>query len=282
MQKVGENVWVETGYFGANLGIIKTSLGLFLVDTPMNPSDQDSFLKGIQKLGPIAWIIVTDHHLDHFIGASFLPGLLVSHREVRGKFLPTFGPMDRIVERVSWSDPTGAEKVRDFQVKEPSLTFEDRLSFYLDPVEIHLETFPGHTPHTIAVRVVPDDVLFTGDNVVCGAPPFFHETQCPRHWIQSLQRLKDLPFQTLVPGHGTMSDRSSLDIMIRIIDGIVEKVQEALKGGMPGEEIQEKTQYLSSFPSGGQNPAQKDFWRQLERKGIGRLIQALKTTSKTI
>ena len=275
MERVSQNVWIETQYFGANLGVIKTSMGLFLVDTPMNPTDHDPFLREVNQLGPIAWIIVTDHHLDHFMGASFLPGKIVSHNEVRGKFLKTFGPMARIVERVSWSDPAGAQKVRDFQVKEPSLTFEDKISFYVDPVEIHLETFPGHTPHTIAVRIEPDGVFFAGDNVVHEAPPFFHDAECPQHWIHSLQRMKTLPFRTLVPGHGPLADRGVLDGMIQTIERIKGEVREAMEGGMTDEEILDKIQYLPSFLSAVQSPAQKEFWRQLEKRGMERLIHAL-------
>ena len=251
-------------------------MGLFLVDTPMNSIDHDPFLREVNQLGTIAWIIVTDHHLDHFMGASFLPGKIVSHNEVQGKFLKTFGPMARIVERVSWSDPAGAQKVRDFQVKEPSLTFEDKISFYVDPVEIHLETFPEHTPHTIAVRVEPDGVLFAGDNVVNGGPPFFHETEDPKLWIESLERMKTRPFQILVPGHGPVANRQSLQTMVQSIEEVVAKVREALNRGMTEEDIREKIHYLPAFPPRVENSAQRDFHRQLERKGISQLLDTLK------
>jgi len=280
MERVSENVWVETGYFGANLGIIKTSAGLFLVDTPMNPSDQGPFLREVSRLGSLAWVIVTDHHLDHFLGASFLPGMIIAHREVRGKFLPAFGPRSRIAERVSWSDPSGAQKLVDFQVKEPSLSFEDKLSFYLDPVEIHLETLPGHTPHTVAVRVEPDGVVFAGDNVVNETPPFFHDAKDPRIWIRSLEKMKNWAFQVLVPGHGPVAGREALGTMVQSIESVLAKVREGLNQGLAAEEMEEKVRYLSAFPSRVGNSAQRDFHRQLERKGIGRLIEALRNSDQ--
>jgi hypothetical protein len=53
MEKISNNVWVETNFFGANIGIIKTDVGLLLVDTPMNPSDQDYLINEIKELGAI-------------------------------------------------------------------------------------------------------------------------------------------------------------------------------------------------------------------------------------
>lgn len=180
------------------------------------------------------------------------------------------------MERVSWSDPAGAQKLVDFQVKEPFLTFEGELSFYLHPVEIHLGMFPGHTPHTIAVRVEPDGVLFAGDNVVNGAPPFFHESECPRVWIHSLRRMKAWKFRKLVPGHGDLSNSEIIEVMIQTIEKVMEMVQDGITQGISDEEIQEKVRYLPLFKGILENGPQKDFWRQLERRGIGRMANRLR------
>ncbi len=275
MEKISQNVWVETEYFGANLGIITTNEGLVLVDTPMNPSDQDRLLKDITErdLGDITWIVATDHHLDHFMGASFLPGKVISHRAVRGIFLNTFGPIEKIAERVSWSDPEGAERVKTLQVKEPAITFDGRLSLFLDPVSIHLERFIGHTPHTVAVRVEPDGVLFTGDNVVYGIPPFFHEAEEPLEWTQSLENINQLSFNTLVPGHGDVTGRATLYEMMNNVEDIINKVREALNRGLSDEDIQEKIRYLMTDT---EHPALNNFYRELEKRGIAHIIRALK------
>ena len=278
MEKISNNVWVETNFFGANIGIIKTDVGLLLVDTPMNPSDQDYLINEIKELGAISWIITTDHHLDHFLGASFLPGTIVSHRTTRGKFLPTFGPIEKIVERVYWSDPANAERVKKLDVKEPSLTFDGRISFFYDPVVIHLEAFAGHTPHTVSVMVEPDGVLFTGDNVVNGPPPFLHDAEDPFVWIDSLNRMKELPFDILVPGHGNITSYEVLDRMADSIKGIIERVREALNQGLSEEEILDTVRYHSAFQVNVKNPSQKEFHRELERRGITRVIHALRTS----
>ncbi len=278
MEKISNNVWVETNFFGANIGIIKTDVGLLLVDTPMNPSDQDYLINEIKELGAISWIITTDHHLDHFLGASFLPGTIVSHRAIKNKFLPTFGPIEKVVERVYWSDPANAERVRKLNVKEPSLTFDGRISFFYDPVVIHLEAFAGHTPHTVSVIVEPDGVLFTGDNVVNGPPFFLHDAEDPFAWIDSLNKMKELPFDILVPGHGSITSCKVLDRMADSIKGIIERVRDALNHGLSEEEILDTVHYLSAFEVSVKNSSQIEFQRELERRGITRVIHALKAS----
>jgi glyoxylase-like metal-dependent hydrolase (beta-lactamase superfamily II) len=276
MEKITQNVRVETDYFGANVGIIQTTQGLVLIDTPMNPSDQDRLLRETSSLGAIHWIIPTDHHLDHFMGASFLPGMVVSHKAVRGKFLSTFGPVEKILERVSWSDPAGAERVKKLIVKEPAITFEGALSLYLDPVEIHLESFVGHTPHTLAVRVEPDGVLFTGDNVVNEFPPFFHEAEDATAWVESLQKLKQLPFSILVPGHGPVADGGAVDGMIKNVGDVIDRVNKALGKGLSEKEITDQLQYMDALRQREVNPEQRNFYRIQEKRGIANIIRALK------
>lgn len=279
MEKITDHIWVETELFGANIGIIQTESGVILVDTPMLPTDQDTLVKNImeENLGPIIWIIATDHHMDHFMGGSFLPGNIISHTAVRGKFMDTFGPLENIVDRVSWSDPEGAGRVKKLKVKEPMITFEEKLSLFLEPVSIHMESYIGHTIHTLAVCVEPDGVLFAGDNVVNGIPPFFHEAELPLGWAKSLQTMKQYAFSTVVPGHGDVTDRSVVDDMKKRVTSVVDEVKAALKSGMPQEEILEKTRYLSSFFDAADiNPQQKAFYRELEKRGIAHIIGALK------
>jgi len=277
MENISQNVWVETDYFGANIGIIKTTEGLILIDTPMNPTDQDLLLQEIKdrELGTISWIIATDHHLDHFMGASFLPGLVISHQAVRGKFLRTFGPIESIVERVSWSDPQGVERIKKLVVKEPAITFDGRLSLFFDPVTIHLEPFVGHTVHTLAVRVEPDGVLFTGDNVVNGMPPFFHEAEQPLEWVDSLKNMKQFPDRIVVPGHGNVTDGSAVDEMLKNIEAVVDLVKEARAQGHSEEKILDDVRYLTTPDRQVDNPNLEDFYRQLEKRGTAHILGAL-------
>jgi glyoxylase-like metal-dependent hydrolase (beta-lactamase superfamily II) len=279
MEKISDHIWVETELFGANIGIIKTDTGVVLIDTPMNPTDQDVLTESIKEkgLGPITWIIATDHHMDHFMGASLLPGNVISHEAVRGKFMEAFGPLEKIVDRVTWSDPKGVDRIKTLKIKEPMITFDKTLSLFLEPVSLHLKSFIGHTTHTLAVRVEPDDVLFAGDNIVNGIPPFFHEAELPLGWVQSLKDMKELSFSTVVPGHGEVTDRSVVDDMMKQVEAVIDAVKAALNRGLSKEEIQEQVRYLTSFFDVQDiTPQQKAFYRELEKRGIAWIVNALK------
>jgi glyoxylase-like metal-dependent hydrolase (beta-lactamase superfamily II) len=157
------------------------------------------------------------------------------------------------------------------------IVFADKLSLFLEPVSVHLESFIGHTTHTLAVRVEPDGVLFAGDNVVNGIPPFFHEAELPLGWIKSLQDMQQYSFSTLVPGHGDVTDRSVVDDMMKNVQSVIDEVKAALKSGISDKEIQEEVRYLTSFFDAQDiNPQQKAFYRELEKRGVVWIMNALK------
>jgi glyoxylase-like metal-dependent hydrolase (beta-lactamase superfamily II) len=65
----------------------------------------------------------------------------------------------------------------------------------------------GHTDNDIVI-VVPDaNVLFAGDLVENGAPPFFGNGY-PMEWPATVERLVELVTGAVVPGHGDVGDRA--------------------------------------------------------------------------
>ena len=53
MIQVTENVYVETGFRGCNLGFVTTKQGIVVVDTPMYPTDALKWREEISKKGPV-------------------------------------------------------------------------------------------------------------------------------------------------------------------------------------------------------------------------------------
>jgi len=65
---------------------------------------------------------------------------------------------------------------------------------------------PGHTPSNIALFVLPDRVLFSGDTIVNGYVPNLESGQSQdwRQWLESLSLLEALEPAPVVPGHGAL------------------------------------------------------------------------------
>ena len=53
--KLTANVYVETGYHGANVGYITTDRGIVMVDSPQRPTDAVAWRKQIEGEGEISY-----------------------------------------------------------------------------------------------------------------------------------------------------------------------------------------------------------------------------------
>jgi glyoxylase-like metal-dependent hydrolase (beta-lactamase superfamily II) len=71
MRQLTANVLVETGLKGANHGIVTTSGGVVLIDTPHKPSDAVRLKGGIESRGRLRYGINTEPHGDHWTGNAF-------------------------------------------------------------------------------------------------------------------------------------------------------------------------------------------------------------------
>ena len=72
---------------------------------------------------------------------------------------------------------------------------------------------PAHTAEDLAVFVPAEGVLFAGDLVFRGRIPFVGQADS-RRWIESLDRLLDLPAKVIVPGHGLHSTEARADLQL--------------------------------------------------------------------
>ena len=60
MQKITDNVYVETEYRGCNPGFVVTKEGVVMINTPMIPTDATRWCDEIAKYGPVRYLINTD------------------------------------------------------------------------------------------------------------------------------------------------------------------------------------------------------------------------------
>ena len=82
-------MFVETGLKGANHGIVVTSDGIVLIDTPHKPSDALRLKGEIVRRGRLRYIINTEPHGDHWTGNAFFDAPVVAQEGVRARILAT-------------------------------------------------------------------------------------------------------------------------------------------------------------------------------------------------
>ncbi|UCE03306.1 MAG: MBL fold metallo-hydrolase [Candidatus Latescibacterota bacterium] len=120
----------------------------------------------------------------------------------------------------------------------PTRTFGDRLLLQQGSRTIELLHLPGHTRGDVVLFLPAEKVLVTGD-LLDDLPYGGHGY--PRQWIRSLRRLRELDFDTIIPGHGAVRrGREHLDLVLAMFESIVGQVDAAIENGDDLETTKQK------------------------------------------
>jgi cyclase len=185
MEQVSPHVYVAADRGACTVGAIKTSEGVVLVDSPNRATGAVKWRQEISGLGPVRYLINTEHHVDHVFGNYFLPGVIIANHYTKENFFQEGfhgkaskpGP-SRLLDPEGYmkdEDPAGIDLVADYKPREPEISFHGRLTLRLADITIEVFETPGHMPANSVVYVKEDKVLFTGDNVFNGVMTWFHE-----------------------------------------------------------------------------------------------------------
>jgi glyoxylase-like metal-dependent hydrolase (beta-lactamase superfamily II) len=178
---------------------------------------------------------------------------IIGH-EFTYQMLVSGGSIGRTYDRFSdWmaSTPGGAEGQEGLIPTPPNMTLSDKLTLYRGGREIQLLFFGrGHTGGDVVVHLPAEKILLTGDLLLESIP--FMGDGFPTDWIETLERLKGLEFDTVVPGHGPpFSDRERISRLQSLLAGLWEKAgescNESLSAAQAAEQI-DLTDYTTDYP----------------------------------
>jgi cyclase len=236
MEKITENVYVETGFQGCNTSFVVTSDGVVVIDTPMVPDDAKKWAGEAARHGPVRYVINSEPHTDHFSGNCYFGGTVIAHEGTRRAILTA--SVDDMKNMLKFMSPESPPPGDEFYYRPPDITLSERLTFYLGDHTFQLINMPGHTPYQVAVYVPEEKVVFSSDNVNLGMPYF--GDSLPDVWLETLKRYQELDVDKVVPGHGDVAGKSSIMEMIAHLHGWIDPVANAISRGMSLEEIVEK------------------------------------------
>lgn len=246
MQQLTANVVVETQKKGANHGIVTTSDGVVLVDTPHKPSDAVRLRAEIERRGKLRYIINTEPHGDHWTGNAFFDVPVVAHEGVRKRILGT--DMAAHVARVGSFGPDEPKLLENYRPNAPVITFQSEMKLHVGNHTFRMVHMPGHTPYQAAVIVEEDGVVFTSDNIFCQVHTWIQEGN-PDLWLKALESLRSLREETFVPGHGPVCDKRYLDEQGSFIREWVDYVRGGVARGMTKEEcVANLTEFTDRYP----------------------------------
>jgi cyclase len=233
MKQLTKNVFIETGWSGANVGCVVTSEGLVMIDTPHNPSDAMKWKQQVESKGVVKYLINTESHEDHYFCDFFFKVPVITHEKAREVILKS--NVKQMTGVVAFKDPEGVSLVKDYKPNVPVITFSQNLTFYLGKHTFQLIHFGGHSPSLISILIPEERVVFTGDNVHNKIQAFTHEAD-PYAWLEAIDKISMMDIDYIVPGHGEAGDKSILKPEKEFIQESIVKIKNALKQGWTKEE----------------------------------------------
>ena len=235
-ERVSNDIHVFTSdlYAQVTAGAIITSEGAILVDTlpfPVESREVMTFASRVCRPG-VRYVILTHYHADHTYGAYLFPQAdVVAHARCRELLAQFGGPA---LEAVKTEEPALEEVV----LRLPDITFDDEeMGLQLAGKVVRLIHAPGHTEDSVMVYVENDRVLLAADTVMPVPSIADGDVETFR---ESLQKVAELPVDTIVQGHGEVILRGEVQGVVRAgleyMDAIEGLVAKAIKSGEKGKE----------------------------------------------
>ena len=118
----------------------------------------------------------------------------------------------------------------------PTRTFDDRLSLRVGSKEVQLiEVGPAHTDGDVIAYVPADRTVFTGDIVFVEGHPIVWAGPVS-NWIRACDLMLGLDIETVVPGHGPITDKSGIARLKHYFEYVFEESRKRHAMGMGYEE----------------------------------------------
>ncbi|MGH7275255.1 MAG: MBL fold metallo-hydrolase [Nitrospiria bacterium] len=240
LKKVTEHCYMFRNV--VNSGIIVTDEGVAVVDTQINAPMARRMLAAIRTLtdAPIRYVINTHYHWDHWAGNDVF--------KETGATLICGNLTREFMQRRSWRQRAFLRS-RGFAIPEqdpalPEKTFDEKLTLQLGSVPIHL-MFLGRAETDDATAVflptekcvMSGDTLMTGSFPILGQPVMCEGLSEDRAWIKTLQRLKALSPDKIIPGHGSLGGVAEVDFFIELQTYFLDAVVPLVDEGKSMEEI---------------------------------------------
>lgn len=213
----------DGSWFLNNTGFLVGRRGVVSVDTTATERRTRAYLEAVAAVTsqPIRTLVNTHHHGDHTHGNCLLPlATIIGHPRCREEILNTpFPPPAGLWSHVEWGD---------LHPEPPFVTFDDHLTVWVDDlrVELHAVPTPAHTTNDVIAWIPDRSVLFTGDLLFVGGTPFVPMGSVSGS-LRALAWLRSFGAQTLVPGHGPVSQANAIDS----VEAYLRFVQDIAKRG---------------------------------------------------
>lgn len=249
----GGYAWLQpNGAWGwSNAGLIESRGQTLLVDTLMGLAITREMLDEMKRKVPAAArierLVNTHANPDHVLGNELVVGAEI----ISGK---------RAADEIAKMDAAGFARMAgnwqnmgdggeffyetmgrwfDFSgltIVAPTVTFESRMTLQVGDKEVQLvDLGPAHTASDTIVYVPADRTVFTGDILFNEGTPIMWAGPV-QNWIDACDFLIGLDVETVVPGHGPITDKTGVRNQKRYFEYIRDQAKQRYDAGLGWEE----------------------------------------------
>ena len=265
--------------------VLEDPSAVLLVDDGTTPAAARALLQDMKLITnkPVRWVVNTHFHYDHtdgnsvfgpdveIIGHEFVRHVIadldVVHEEplktaianmpiqieaLRKQLGEAHDPGQRAtLEKQLAATEADLEELKALKPTPPTMTYTSKLTLFRGQREIQLLFLGrGHTQGDTVVLLPNERIVCTGDlmesRLAYMGDAMFDE------WITTLDALKQLDFDTVLPGHGVpFHEKSLITAYQSYLRDLIVKVAELRKQGLSAEETALKvdlTSHKTDFP----------------------------------
>lgn len=248
MQEVAANVFIETGYPGVTLGAVVSARGMTLLDAPFRTEDVRSWRAALSNLmGSGERLLVNlDAHHDRTLGARAMECTVIGHENMAQVFR-TRSAMFKAQNAETGAEWESYASLGSIRWAPPDITFNQHMQIHGDGGEgsMLLEHRPGPSSGAIWASLPEAGVVFVGDAVVLGQPPFLANADLSA-WMELLEQLLAEPYQSmlLVSGRGGLIARSQVQAQLSWLQKVRKMVAEFAEQKEAAEMVMELADQL--------------------------------------
>lgn len=312
VRKIGDGVYATISDLSKGLetlsngGFIVGTEGALLIEgfrTPAGASFQFAALRQVSEV-PVRAALDTHYHFDHTLGNAFYgaQGIPIwAHETTAPLMVKRYGPgqgpdragMKAVAEKRIQDATSEAERERaKGDLNAMNMVFESvdsavvslpnrplepsKLPFTVDlgGIQAVIESYPGHTPGDLIVRVPQRNIVFTGDLLFNGWYPATFDANLSS-WRKTLEKFSGFDKETLfVPGHGSLCGPEGIATLRSVFDDLADQAAKMYKAGIPVAEAQQRyavPERFKGFPvfawSFCIGPAIAKFYEELKAGG---------------
>ena len=210
---------------GGNVGVYITNEGVILVDDKYD-QDHEAIVAQVKSVTnqPIKYILSTHYHADHSGGnAKFLPAV---------EIISTLNAHNNIVNHVQSNAPPGMQAAR--------VTFTTDAQVFLGGKEVRAKYYGrGHTNGDAVIYFPALRTVHTGDLMAGNTPLIdYPGGGSLKEWADTLDGvLNGLDFDTVIPGHGPVTNKAGLQTYRDNVLKERERVTQLIREGKSQEDV---------------------------------------------